>query len=443
MQVLKNIYFRSSFFFFLLGLAFVFTLAFFIETLFVVAQGTLILFTTACVWDVVFLFAIRKPLSISRIYPDKLSNGDQNDFQIRLESRYPRTVKARVLEELPVQLQVRNFEFDQTLKSRIPEEIHYQLRPVKRGVYSFGSCIALIRYLGFFERRIVLKEKCDLPCYPSFIQLRKYMLMASMNRLSEIGVKKIRRVGATLEFDRVKEYARGDEYRFINWKATGKANKLMVNQYQDERSQPIYSFIDLGRAMRMPFDGLTLLDYAINASLVLSNVTIVKHDRAGLLTFSKGIEKHIAAEKRNHQMYLISESLYKVQTDFSESEFGNLYSYTKRNINQRSLIFLYTNFESIDGLNRQLPYLKLMNKSHSLVVVLFKNIELLNLSRQKADRTIDIYNQIISEKFLYEKQLIIQELQSHGIQTIYTEPSHLTVNSINKYLEVKARGIFQ
>lgn len=142
-------------------------------------------------------------------------------------------------------------------------------------------------------------------------------------------------------------------------------------------------------------------------------------------------------------MYLISESLYNVQTDFSESEFGNLYSYTKRNINQRALIFLYTNFESIDSLNRQLPYLKLINKSHNLVVVLFKNIELEKLSRHKADRTIDIYNQIVSEKFLYEKQLIIQELQSHGIQTIYTEPSHLTVNSINKYLEVKARGIFQ
>src|SRR5690606_5701142 len=215
-------------------------------------------------------------------------------------------------------------------------------------------CIALIRYLGFFERRIVLKEKCDLPCYPSFIQLRKYILMASLNRLSEVGVKRIRRTGVTLEFERVKEYARGDEYRFINWKATGKVKKLMVNQYEDERSQPIYSFIDLGRAMRMPFDDLTLLDYAINASLVLSNVTITMHDRAGLLTFSGKIEKHIAAEKRSNQMYFISEALYNVQTDFSESEYGNLYAYTKRNINQRSLIFLYTNFESMDALNRQL-----------------------------------------------------------------------------------------
>jgi len=441
MQVLRNIYFRSYFFYFLLGLAFVFILAFFFGALFFWIKAVLFLFIAVCIWDLLFLFTKKNPLIIKRAYPEKLSNGDYNDFQIILESRYPSNITVRVLEELPIQFQERNFDYERVLRPAVPEDIHYQLRPAKRGIYSFGNCIVLIRYLGLFERRVILNETKDLPCYPSFIQLRKYLLMASMNRLSEMGVKRIRKVGATLEFERVKEYSRGDEYRFINWKATGKAKKLMVNQYEDERSQPIYSFIDLGRAMRMPFDGLTLLDYAINASLVLSNVTIMKNDRAGLLTFSKKVEKQIAAEKRNHQMYLISEALYNVQTNFSESEFGNLYGYTKRNINQRALIFLYTNFESIDALNRQLPYLNLMNKSHCLVVILFKNTELESLAKQKAEKAIDIYNQIVSEKFLYEKQLIIQELQSHGIQTIFTDPSHLTVNSINKYLEIKARGV--
>jgi len=441
MQFLKNIYFNTNFFSVLIGLAFVFTLAFFFEMLFFWAQSILLLFIAACILDLVFLFAKKNTLIIERIYPNKLSNGDYNDFQITLCSLYSRTVKARVLEELPIQFQERNFEYKRTLGFDVPEEIHYQLRPVKRGLYSFGNCIVFIRYIGFFERRIVLKETKDLPCYPSFIQLRQYLLMASTNRLSELGVKRIRKVGTTLEFERVKEYERGDEYRFINWKATGKVKKLMVNQYEDERPQPIYSFIDLGRAMRMPFNGLTLLDYAINASLVLSNITILKHDRAGLLTFSKKIDNHIAADKRNHQMHLISEALYKVQTNFLESEYGNLYAYTKGHINQRALIFLYTNFESVDALNRQLPYLKLINKSHSVVVVLFKNTELRSLAKQKAEKTIDIYNQIIAEKFLYDKQLIIQELQSHGIQTIFTEPSHLTINSINKYLEIKAQGI--
>src|SRR5699024_8956598 len=212
----------------------------------------------------------------------------------------------------------------------------------------------------------------------------KYQLLATTNRLNELGVKRIRRIGSTMEFDSIREYLRGDEYRFINWKATAKTKKLMVNQYEDERSQPIYSFIDLSRTMRMPFDGLTLLDYAINSSLVLSSITILKHDKAGLLTFSKEIETHIKADRRNHQMQLISDALYNVYTEFKETDFGKLYSYISRNINQRSLIFLYTNFETLDALHRQLPYLKLMNKSHIIVCIVFKNTELDTLTHTPA-----------------------------------------------------------
>lgn len=441
MQFFKNIFLTKRFFLFLLGFAALFTLAFFFKWLFIVLQITFFLFVALCFWDILYLFSRKNGIQINRNYPDKLSNGDENDFEIELLSHYPGSVTARVLEEFPSQFQIRDFEVSKRLPSRQPVSIQYQLRPTERGLYSFGKCIALVQYLGFFERRFSLQKELELACYPSFIQLRKYMLMATTNRLTEIGVKRIRRIGSTLEFERVKEYSRGDEYRFINWKATAKANKLMVNQYEDERAQPVYSFIDTGRAMRMPFNGLTLLDYAINSSLVLSNVSILKHDKAGLLTFSKEVGNHVVADKRNHQMHLISETLYKIKTKFQEPEFGRLYTYAKRKINQRSLIFLYTNFETLDALRRQLPYLRLMNKSHILVVVIFKNTELQSLARQKAEKSIEIYNQIIAEKFLYEKQLIIQELQANGLQTIFTEPEHLTVNSINKYLEIKARGM--
>ncbi|HRO76740.1 MAG TPA: DUF58 domain-containing protein, partial [Crocinitomicaceae bacterium] len=166
-----------------------------------------------------------------------------------------------------------------------------------------------------------------------------------------------------------------------------------------------------------------------------------KNDKAGMLTFSKHVGNHIIADKRNHQMNLISEALYKITTKFEESEFGRLYAFAKKNINQRSLVFLYTNFETLDALHRQLPYLKLLNKSHIVVVITFKNTELKALAKEKVSKSLDIYNQIIAEKFNYEKQLIIQEMQANGLQTIYTEPSNLTVNVINKYLEIKARGI--
>lgn len=441
MKFFRNLYFTNRFFYALLGLATLFILAFFFHGLMLVSKILFFAFVCVLLWEIIFLFSRKSTIKITRNYPDKFSNGDDNTFEITLESFYPTKVNIRVIEELPIQLQNRTSYFTKELFSRNPISLVYHLRPVKRGVYQFGKCIVFVRHLGLIERKIALDKPLELPCYPSFIQLRKYMLMATTNRLSELGVKRIRRIGSTLEFEHIRDYTRGDEYRFINWKATAKTNKLMVNQYEDERSQPIYSFIDLGRAMRMPFNEMTLLDYAINSTLVLSNVTILKNDKAGMLTFSKHVGNHIVADKRNHQMNLISEALYKITTKFEESEFGRLYAFAKKNINQRALVFLYTNFETLDALHRQLPYLKLLNKSHIVVVITFKNTELKVLAKEKVSKSIDIYNQIIAEKFNYEKQLIIQEMQANGLQTIYTEPTNLTVNVINKYLEIKARGM--
>lgn len=441
MKKIKNLFFTERFFYSLLSIVVLFILAFIFPVLFIAVQVLLTLFCLVVLADIFLLFNRKAGLEISRNYPDKLSNGDENDCRIALLSRYTHWIDAKVLEDLPVQFQYRDFQQNARLMPRKPTLLSFQLRPTERGEYHFGHCNVLIKYIGFVQRRYILKSPLMLPCYPSFIQLKKYSLLATTNRLSEAGVKKIRRIGNTLEFERIREYNRGDDYRFINWKATAKVKKIMVNQYEDEKSQPIYSIIDLGRAMRMPFNGLTLLDYAINAALVLSNVAIIKQDRAGLLTFSKTIDQHIQPSKRSHQMRLISESLYHIKTKFTESEFGRLYTCAQRYINQRALLFLYTNFETMDALYRQLPYLKMLNKSHIVVVVIFKNTELNQLANTRARKSREIYNQIIAEKLVYDKQLIVQKLNASGLQTILTEPENLTVNSINKYLELKARGM--
>ena len=154
---------------------------------------------------------------------------------------------------------------------------NYTLRPTERGTYAFGSLnVFASSPLGLFKRRFRFDTAQEVPVYPSYLQLRKYDFLAFTNRLFEYGLKKIRRIGHTMEFEQIKDYVRGDDIRNINWKATAKRNQLMVNQYQDEKSQPIYSVIDKGRVMKMPFEGLSLLDYAINATLVISNIAIKK-----------------------------------------------------------------------------------------------------------------------------------------------------------------------
>jgi uncharacterized protein (DUF58 family) len=441
MKKFKQLYFTNRFFYGLLTIATFFVISFFVKVLFIPVVILFWILTAVMIWDLIFLFSGKGNISVIRNYPEKFSNGDENPLVIKAESRYPRRVFVRILEEFPVELQVRDKDFDILLTPFLEKEIHYSLKLTRRGIYSFGKCFAMARFLGFFERKFVTNDSLSIPCYPSFIQLRKYQLLATTNRLSEMGVKRIRRIGAAMEFDHVRDYVQGDDYRRMNWKASAKVKKLMMNQFEEEKSQPIYSFIDIGRAMRMPFEEMTLLDYSINATLVLSNAAILKHDRAGMLTFSKEIGNQVVAEKRNNQMMRISEALYHTQTEFQESEFGNLYIYANKHINKRSLIFIYTNFETLDALNRQLAYLRMLNRSHILVIIVFKNTELDELAKSSPHRTIEIYNQIIAEKFIYEKNLIIQELHRNGIQTIYTAPENLTINSINKYLEIKARGL--
>tara|TARA_R110000868_G_scaffold57528_1_gene177558 strand:+ start:107 stop:1378 length:1272 start_codon:yes stop_codon:yes gene_type:complete len=392
--------------------------------------------------DALILFATKKGLKGSRNLSEKFSNGDQNPIQLTLENFYTFSVYAQIIDEIPEQFQARDFKIDRKLKASSKTELQYELRPTERGEYHFGKLnIYITSTFGLIARRFSFNDKAMIPTYPSFIQLRKYDLLAISNNLSQYGIKKVRRLGHTMEFEQIKDYVLGDDLRTINWKATAKKNQLMVNQFQDEKSQPVYSVIDKGRVMKMPFDGLTLLDYAINASLVISNVALKKQDKAGVFSFSKKVENRVVAERRTSQMNLILEGLYNVNTDFFESDFGRLYADIKRNITQRSLILLYTNFETLDGLHRQMPYLKGIAKSHLLVVIFFKNTELNNLITNRAETIQQAYDKVIAEKFAFEKRLIVNELKKYGIYSILTTPENLTIDTINKYLEIKARGL--
>lgn len=400
------------------------------------------LLLAAFLTDILLLFRVRRGLRGERTLADKLSNGDENEISVFLESFYAVKVSLRVLDEIPHQFQRRDLEFRIVLPPGTTRILKYSLRPVKRGEYSFGAVNVLVSSpLNLIARRFRFSQAKMVPVYPSYIQMRKYELMAISNRLVNTGIKKIRRIGHNQEFELIREYVSGDDYRTVNWKATARKSRLMVNQFQDERSQQVYSLIDKGRVMQMPFQGMSLLDYAINASLVISNIAIKKSDKAGLITFQDKIGNLLPATRLNNQMATIQEVLYNQKTAFLETDFSVLYTTIRRTLSQRSLLLLFTNFESIHSLHRQLPYLSNLNKIHLLVVIFFENTELRELTDNPAESIKEIYYKTIAEQFSFEKKMIVKELLKHGIQSILTSPEKLTVNTINKYLELKARNL--
>ena len=160
-----------------------------------------------------------------------------------------------------------------------------------------------------------------------------------------------------------------------------------------------------------------------------------------MMTFSQRTENKVQADQKSGQLKKISEALYNIKTNFYESDFSRLYQDVKTTINQRSLVLLFTNFETLDAVNRQMKYLRGIARNHLLVVIFFKNSELNDLMNKKPENIQEVYDEIIAEKLEFEKKLIIQELRKYGIFTVYTLPENLNIEVINKYLEIKARGI--
>lgn len=443
MSFLRSYFLTPRFFFALSALAALFVLGYFFDTLTTLATvGTLTL-ALLVLLDTLLLYLPRiSTLNATRQTPERFSNGDYNLITIFIQNPYNFTSRIDIIDELPVQFQARDFLYRMVLSAQASGECRYTVRPTERGEYHFGDINLFFESpLGLVQRRFKVAAATMVPTYPSFLQMRRYELFAFSSRATEIGIKRLRRLGHTLEFERIKPYTLGDDIRSINWKATARRGELMVNQYQDERSQPIYSLIDMGRVMKMPFEGLTLLDYAINASLAISSIALKKQDRVGLITFSSRLHTLLLAERYSGQLFKILETLYNQQTTFQESDYEMLFITVQRRVSQRALLLLFTNFETLSSMRRQLRYLQRLAARHLLVVIFFENTELRTLLHRPIQTLEDVYLKTIAEKFAFEKREIVLELQRNGIQSILTTPRNLTLNTINKYLELKARGL--
>jgi len=441
-KVIGRIFFSRLFYYCLGAVALLSALGQFSNLFFLLGILSLGLLIAVVFLDAILLFYVQgDAIEAGRAVDERLSNGDLNTIQLHFRNNYRFPVNVNIIDEIPVQFQHRNFNLELKLKSGQSEIIHYDLRPVERGEYHFGTLNLLVQSpLRMLIRRWCRAEKQMAKVYPSLKEMKQFEMMAISNRLTEVGIKKVRKVGHQMEFDQIRDYIKGDDIRTINWKATARRNHLMVNQYQEEKSQQVISVIDLGRSMKMPFEGMTLLDYAINTSLVMSKIAMLKEDKAGLITFNNQIRSIVAPQRSGKQMQIIMEALYNQTTGFEEQNLRALYTTIRRQIHHRSLLIIYTNFESLSSAKRQIPMLQKMAKDHLVVVVFFENTELRKLTEDKAIDMEGIYIKTIAEKFAYDKKLIVRELERHGVHTILTEPGKLTVDTINKYLELKARG---
>lgn len=440
---IRNILLTKRFFWVLSTFVVLYATAFIDPRMLAVAEYAFIALAVLVGLDLVLLLLISKKPTFKRTFNERLNLGDENSVTIQMTTVGAFPWNYELNEGFPDFKQDRITTFKGKISFKEPVSIKYQLQPKKRGLFHFNDAfLFLSTFLKLVERRIVYPNLDAFQVYPSVLQMKKYELLVFQQQKTGSGIKRIRRLGNATEFEQIRNYVAGDELKTINWKATSRKNELMVNQYQDEKSQSVYCIIDKSRTMQMEFDGLNILDYSINSTLVFANICLLKGDKFGMLTFSDKMGAQIPADKSGTQMKRVMDTLYAQKTKFKDANFEQLQSVVRQKIKTRSLLLLFSNFENEFAMRRALPYLMQMNKKHLLVVIFFQNSDLKELAYKPHYSLNELYTSVVAERMITMKARMAREMKQFGIQTILTNPEELSANVINKYLELKARGSF-
>ena len=410
-------------------------------SLYWLSVAVLVALLLVALYEMVAVYLAAKQLAVYREVTAQWSMGDTQPIEYTIINKSARGLAVEVTDELPYQLQYRDSILKGTLDSASTTVQEHNIRPTERGVYNFGKLHTFVSLpkLSLIQLRKSWDVSVKTAVYPSVIQMKNMELQVFSQTANLMGIRKVREIGENDEFEQIRDYVVGDNLKSINWKATSRRGELMVNQYENSKSQQIYCIIDKGRAMKMPFHGLTLLDHSINTALVTSNIILRKYDKIGLLTYGSKVGAIINADAQKGQLQKITKALYDQSTDFAESNIELIYHTIQQRIRRRSILLLFTNFEHVQDMRRRLRYLKSLGKKHLLVVIFFTNAEIEKVAEEPATTVDQLYFKTMAQESIMAKQRIVTELKRNGVQVILSKPEDLSVNTINKYLEIKAR----
>ncbi|WP_341228565.1 DUF58 domain-containing protein [uncultured Arcticibacterium sp.] len=403
-----------------------------------------ILLLALCVgilFDSIVLYSKKGLLECERILPTRLSNGDTHTVILRYRNLSSQKLLLEAYEDLPVQLQKLDWQKDLVIEAGSSLEFTYHISPKQRGNYQWGNhyLIARLSTFGLVSRKLTFDVEQSISSYPSFLQLKKLPLFAMVNHYNEANGTYIRKIGQSLEFEQIKNYVAGDDVRHINWKASAKQGSLMLNQYQEEKSQDIYCVLDLGRNMKSSFNEQQLLDYAINGGIGLSKAILDIKDRAGIITFSSEGCSILVAKREPQHLKTINESLFNISAASGETDFEKLYKFVRYRVLQRSLLIIFTNFDTVQSMQRNMSYLKGLSSRHLVLVISFENTAIRTFVEEEAKDLKGVYSKITAKNFLIQNRIIAKELNKHGIQSLIAKPNDLSIQVINKYLNIKKK----
>ncbi len=381
--------------------------------------------------------------NLNREYEYKMSLGAENPVKITVVNRGRHRYRVIVKDEPPpANFITAGYRFESALAPGEERSFLYKLVPRKRGDYSFGTIN--FRYysrLGLFIRQVQADAAGrEMKVYPNIADVRRHSLKVQQGCLRETGIRPALVRGLGTDFEGLRDYVPDDEYRRVNWTASARRGKLVVNEYQDEKSQNILLVLDSGRMMTAGADRLSKFDTAVNAALLLGYVGVTRDDKVGLAVFDSRVRLFLPPKKGKGQLQRITASLYNIEPEVVEPDYHGACHYLLEKNRKRSLICIFTDLVDSEASRQLVNYVSVLAHRHLVVCITLIDSEVVKTARCLPDSSQELYEKAVAEGVLRQREKAIATLRNMGVAVVNVPPEELSVAVINKYLEFKARG---
>ncbi|HMA36589.1 MAG TPA: DUF58 domain-containing protein [Chloroflexia bacterium] len=380
---------------------------------------------------------------LERLSESKLSLGAENPITIRLQDPRPAgpAVRFLVRDTPPGDFRASALTLGGRIGPRQELRPQYTVYPPHRGDFAFGDLYLRVwTAWGLLTRQARHPQAAAVKVYPNLLDVRRYEMLARRGQLFELGLKNARRLGSGTEFERLRDYVPGDDYRQMAWAATARRGKPIVIEYETERSQPILLLLDAGRLMSAPVGDLAKLDYAINTCLLLTFVATIKGDRVGLLVFADKVLSYYPPRRGRAQFLSLLEALYNVQAQPVESDYAAATQYLTQRHPRRSLTILFTDVLDRASASGLIPPIARLAPRYLPLVVAVGDPTVSQSATAVPDRSAQLYARAVARQLLNDRHETLEALAARGVLTVDVPAGDLSVAVINRYLELKARG---
>lgn len=381
-------------------------------------------------------------LEASRNPKGRLHLGAENRIVIRLKNLQNRRVRLELRDDAPAGFELKGERIHVTLEPFEVTTKTYLATPPKRGKFSFGDLhVRAVGPLGLCAVERAFPAGIEVRVYPDLRGASRLLLATAARDLQNLGLRQIRRDGAGTEFARLRDYVQGDSQRDIDWKASARRHKPVTRVHETERCQTVFLCVDAGRTMAARVDTLTKLDYAVNAALFLAFVAIRNGDRVGVVVFSDGVRAFLppAAGRRHYRR--IVDTLYSAEAALTFVDYQALFRELSMRSRKRSLVTIFTDLIDEEQSRSLVAPIHRMARRHLPLCIALRDQGIEDLVSQRPAGPEDAFRQAAALELLEEREGLKSLIARDGVQLVDAAPRELSLAAVNRYLEVKRRGL--